>query len=99
MNKLGKGNIVSAQIEDDIYKACKILKYHNLHRLVVYDSKQQILATINNRKIFIYIIKNLDLEDTIAMNSPWEDLVNISRSKKFIILHKEQPLFKAFAMM
>ena len=70
---------MSAQIEDDIYKACKVLKQNNLHRLVVYDQKQQIMATINNRKIFIYIIKNLDLEDTIAMNSPWDDLVNNSK--------------------
>ena len=36
---LFKKKIVSAKIEDDIYKACKILKYHNLHRLVVYDTK------------------------------------------------------------
>lgn len=75
-----KGKIISGIVEDNIYKTCKVLKYNNLHRLAVYDiQKSQILATINNRKIFIYIIKNLDLEDTIAMNSPWGDLNNISR--------------------
>jgi len=41
----------------------------------VFDAKgKQILATINHRKIFVYIIKNLDLQDSHIMNQPWKDL-------------------------
>lgn len=37
---LNKKKLISAQKEHDIYKACEILKEHNLHRLVIYDDKE-----------------------------------------------------------